>query len=273
MPATARTARVEKRTSGTGRQYWVPALDRGLKVLEALGDSREPLTVTELAQRTTIQIPNVYRMIWTLEQLGYVDAVSGSKRYRLTRQIMRLGASSANSRRLVDIVRPHLERLRDRIDGTCQLAVRDRRELLFLLGVSADMLPLRPLPLGGRLPLHATTIGAVLLSSDSDEDIRTLYRDEKFQEGDRKNVDELLRVVNKARRDRCLVGRTGMISGLLAAAAPIVDARGRVCAAVNFICIDTPKNLREIRQRWLAELTTAARQISREVQELDDLIM
>jgi IclR family transcriptional regulator, pca regulon regulatory protein len=273
MRASAPAANAERTTRGKGRQYWVPALDRGLKVLEALGDSRQPLTITELSQRTAIQIPNVYRMVWTLEQRGYVDAVPGSKRYRLTPQILRLGASSANSRRLVDIVRPHLERLRDRIAGTCQLAIRDRRELLFLLGLSADMLPLRPLPLGGRLPLHATTIGAVLLSSDSDEDIRALYRNEKFREGDRKNVDELLRVVNKARRDRCLVGRTGMISGLLAAAVPIIDARGRVCAAINLICIDTAKNMQEIKQRWLAELTAAARQISREVQESDDLIM
>jgi len=199
--------------------------------------------------------------------------VPGSKRYRLTRQILSLGASSADARRLVDIVRPHLERLSERIAGTCQFAIRDRLELLFLLGFSSDMLPLRPLPMGGRLPLHATTIGAVLLSGDADEDIRTLYRNEKFQDGARKNIDDLLRAVRKARREGCLVGRTGTISGLLAAAAPIVAPRGRVCAAINFICIDTPTNMQEIKQRWLGELTVAARQISREAQELDGLLL
>ena len=50
-------------------------------------------------------------------------------------------------------------------------------------------------------------------------------------------------------------------------------ARGRICAAVNFICIDTPKNVGEIKRRWRAELSAAARQIRREVQELDDLIL
>lgn len=40
-----------------------------------------------------------------------------------------------------------------------------------------------------------------------------------------------------------------------------------------FICIDTPKNMQEIKQRWLAELIAAARQISREAQELDDLLL
>jgi IclR family pca regulon transcriptional regulator len=135
------------------------------------------------------------------------------------------------------------------------------------------MLPLRPLPVGGRLPLHATIIGAVLLSGESDDDIRTLYRNEKFQGGARKNVDDLLRAVRKARRDGCLVGRTGTISGLLAAAAPIIDARGRVCAAINFLCIDTSKNMQQIKQRWLGELTGAARQISREAQKLDDQVL
>jgi DNA-binding IclR family transcriptional regulator len=79
--------------------------------------------------------------------------------------------------------------------------------------------------------------------------------------------------VRKARREGCLVGRTGTISGLLAAAAPIVAPRGRVCAAINFICIDTPTNMQEIKQRWLGELTVAARQISREAQELDGLLL
>jgi IclR family pca regulon transcriptional regulator len=251
----------------------IKAKQRAKRVLEALSDSQGPLTITELAQCTAIQIPNVYRIVWTLERLGYVDAVPGSKRYRLTRQILSLGASSADARRLVDIVRPHLERLSERIAGTCQFAIRDWLELLFLLGFSSDMLPLRPLPMGGRLPLHATTIGAVLLSGEADEDIRTLYRNEKFQDGARKNIDDLLRAVRKARREGCLVGRTGTISGLLAAAAPIVAPRGRVCAAINFICIDTPTNMQEIKQRWLGELTVAARQISREAQELDGLLL
>jgi IclR family pca regulon transcriptional regulator len=273
MRVTERTAAIEKTIDPAGRQYWVPALDRGLKLLEALGDSREPLTITELAQRTAIQIPNVYRLLWTLERLGYVSTVSGSKRYHLTRQILRIGSSSAQARRLVDIARPYLERLSERIAGTCQFTIRDRLELVFLLGFSSDMLPLRPLPVGGRLPLHATTIGAVLLSRDTDDDIRTLYRNEKFQDGARKNIDDLLRAVRKARRDGCLVGRTGTISGLMAAAAPIIDAQGRVGGAINFLCIETRKNMQQIKQRWLAELTAAAREISREAQRLDDLIL
>lgn len=272
MPATART-KVEKPRRATERQYWVPALDRGLTLLEALGDSTEPLTITELAHRTAIQIPNVYRIVWTLERRGYVNVVPGSKRYHLTRQILRLGASSTSARKLVEIAQPHVEGLSQRVAGTCQFAIRDRLELVFLLGFSSDMLPLRPLPIGGRLPLHATIIGAVLLSAESDDDIRTLYRNEKFQVGSRKNVDDLLRAARKARRDGCLVGRTGAISGFLAAAAPIIDGRGRLCAAINFVCIDTAKNMQEIKRGWLAELSDAARRISHELHELNDLML
>lgn len=271
MPATAQTKVVKPRRR-TGPQYWVPALNRGLKVLEVLGESREPLTITELAQRTAIQIPNVYRLIWTLERRGYVNVVPGSKRYHLTRQVLHLGAPSASARRLADIAQPHVQGLSQRVAGTCQFAIRDRLELVFLLGLSRDMLPLRPLPIGGRLPLHATVIGAVLLSAEADDDIRTLYRTEKFQVGPRKSVEDLLRAVRKVRRDGCLVGRTGAISGFLAAAAPIIDGRGRLCAAINFVCIDTAKNMQEIKRSWLAELTAAARQISRDLRELDDPI-
>lgn len=268
------------RTERAGHPYWVPALERGLKVLVALSGSAEPRTLTELARETGIQVPNVYRIVYTLQQLGYVETAGETKTYRVTPQILRIGSSYANSRRLVDVARPYLEALLDTVDGACHLAIRDDLELVFLLGVSSDRLPLRPLPTGGRLPLHATALGTVLLSDSEDEEIRALHH--RYRSGGGtgqafetrpQTIEQLLRAVRDVRRTGLFIDRTGTVSGLIAAAAPVFDAKGKVCAAVNILCIDTPGNTRSLKRIWGRELMAVADRISAEARQLPDLIL
>ena len=71
-------------TAGQDR-YRVGTLEKGLSVLEALEMSREPLRISEVAERTSIERAAVFRLLSTLEQRGYIERMA-DKRYRAARR-------------------------------------------------------------------------------------------------------------------------------------------------------------------------------------------
>jgi ribose transport system substrate-binding protein len=62
--------------------YLCRAISRACDVLDAFRDARDPLRLTEIADRTGLNIATVFRILFTLEQRGIVTRV-GDRQYRL----------------------------------------------------------------------------------------------------------------------------------------------------------------------------------------------
>src|SRR5262245_47413279 len=56
-----------------GNDYTVPALARGVEILEALAAERGPLSAATLADRLGLPRSSVFRLIFTLEQKGLIE--------------------------------------------------------------------------------------------------------------------------------------------------------------------------------------------------------
>ena len=55
-----------------GPNYEVPALEKGLDIIEVLADSPIPLSQIEIARRLEKTVSQVFRMITCLEKRGYI---------------------------------------------------------------------------------------------------------------------------------------------------------------------------------------------------------
>src|SRR5699024_11751754 len=105
-----------------------------------------------------------YRLLYTLQDCGYVKQDTVTKRYYLTPKVMELGFSYLNSMRLPQIAQPYLEQLRDEIEASCYLSILDGEEVVYV-GVAAvpgySSVNVYP---GVRLPAHATANGKLLMA-------------------------------------------------------------------------------------------------------------
>ena len=54
-------------------QYHSRAVAKALEILEVLGAAGRPLGLNELAQRLKLSKPSSFRLLFTLEETGYVD--------------------------------------------------------------------------------------------------------------------------------------------------------------------------------------------------------
>src|SRR6266571_2201938 len=91
--------------------YAVPGLQRGLEILEVLSQDKRPATVAELTKRLKLPRSSVFRILWTLEQKGYVETDASGKSYELGPGVLRLGYQHLASRDVVQIARAEIEAL------------------------------------------------------------------------------------------------------------------------------------------------------------------
>lgn len=217
-------------------KYSVPGLERGLRLLCEFNRQDKTLSAPELARRLDVPRSTVFRLLATLERMGFVERTDGGRDYRLGMAVLRLGFEYLASLELTEIGRPLLERLRDEIGYSCNLVVRDGRSIVYVAKSVTQTAFASHVTVGTRLPAHATVLGRVLLEDLSLAQLRDLYPEEHlevFSSNTPKTVVELFDMVQKD-KERGFVLQEGFFeTSISTVAAPIRDHSGHVVAAMG----------------------------------------
>jgi DNA-binding MarR family transcriptional regulator len=81
-------------------EYAIQTVVNAMRLLEAFRDEEE-LGVTELSRRLSLHKNNVFRLLATLEQQGYIEQSTASDRYRLGVESLELGQAFLRGRTLL----------------------------------------------------------------------------------------------------------------------------------------------------------------------------
>ena len=252
------------------KEYTIQTVANALRLLEEFREAEE-LGVTELAARLGLHKNNVFRLLATLEQYGYIEQSRATERYRLGVRSFELGRAYSRSRDLLRRVGPVLRELAQRTGESAHLGILEHFEVVHLDGAVSERLVRTGLRVGRRLPPHSTALGKVLLGC-AGPSLREAYDREVAGDGleertpttiiDRDKFFEHLRTV--AVRGFAL-DLEECESGLTCAAAPIFDADGRVVAALSVsgpaFRLDEQRLLQEV----VPHTTAAADRLSREL--------
>ncbi|GAA4779691.1 IclR family transcriptional regulator [Citricoccus nitrophenolicus] len=132
-----------------------------LSVLTAFEKERRPLALTEIAALADVPISTVHRLVGELTEWGFISRTP-SGRYQLGLRMWEMAQNVG--RQLRETVRPLVQDLYSLTGETSQLAVRDGNEALYIDRVYGTKRVPKASRVGGRLPLHATAVGKVLLA-------------------------------------------------------------------------------------------------------------
>lgn len=136
-------------------------LGKARLILESFQHDDVELSLSELSRRTGISKASVHRLAQELVDWGMLER-SGFE-YRLGMRAFELGSRVPRFRVLRDAARPFMERLHFATKEAVHLAVLDGLEVLYLEKVAAAQAA-KPSRIAGRMPLHATSTGKVLLA-------------------------------------------------------------------------------------------------------------
>lgn len=211
-------------------------LARSIEVIKVISSAPQPLTVQEIVTAVELPKPTVHRICATLEKMGLLAREPGGKRLTVGAALNSIALSTLQATVSMGPYRSILRLVVEEVQETCTLTVLDFDELVFLDRVESAS-PLRlQLFAGSRVPLHCTSGGKLFLAMLPAARRSRLIRARpltRYTEHTITDPERLERELEEIRRDQLGRDHEEFIEGLVALAAPVVDTRGRMIAAVS----------------------------------------
>jgi IclR family transcriptional regulator, KDG regulon repressor len=241
------------------------SLNRAIDILVALGSpagtEQRGCGVGEVARLVGREKSQVSRTLKTLAEAGFVDRDPETMGYRLGWRLFTL-AEGAGNQRLTALAPAVLRTLVARLGERAHLTVLQGDHVMTVLSEQPTARIQVADWVGRCSPVHSTSSGRALLMHHADHEVRELLTEARFVPSGPKgprDVDELLTRLHEAQRRGHVIADEEFEPGLVAAAAPVRDGRGRIVAAVN---ISAPKF------RLGTRLAAAAREVKAAAEHL-----
>src|SRR5579884_502203 len=220
----------------------VPAVDRAVRLLNALRRERRWRGISELARDLGLNKATVRDILLTLHHHGLVERDAATTRFRLGYGLYAYAGALGEGSDLTAVARPFLRRLVERTGETALLGLLDGERILIVdkeeppsdLKISA--------PVGRRLPLYAGSFGKVLLADLEPGRLARLLAERPPPAFTARSVADpaaygaLLRQV---RRQGYAVDDEEYLDGVRAVSAPVRSADGRALAALTVVGFST----------------------------------
>ena len=260
-------------TEGGSDKYIVPALERGLRLLQEFGRDNATLGAPELARRLQLPRATVFRMLNTLESMGFLQRAEGGNDYRLGLSVLRLGYDYLSTQPLAQLAQPVLQSLCDRLGLTTNLALRDGDQIVYVNRVTPSGAFQGAVRVGSRLPVHATVLGRALLQDMSAQQLQAVFGGsqlQQFSESTPSTVAQLLALLQQDRARGYAVGEGFYEPGVSSIAVPV--RQGGAIVAGLALAIPFTELAPERTQQWVVALDQASHQLALHMQALPALV-
>ncbi|MGW5635000.1 IclR family transcriptional regulator [Streptomyces sp. NPDC003832] len=207
-----------------------------MRVLETFDTDRTVQTVADIGRRAELPSSTTHRIVADLVSSGLLER-DEEQRIRLGMRLWELALRGSHALRLRQAALPFMERVQARIREHTQLAVLENDETLFLERLSHPRAGANVTRVAGRLPLHASSSGLVLLAHGTAElQQRVLGSQLRAVSPDTVTDPLHLRgILAGIHRDGVVVARGTVESVSTGVAVPVREGRGRVIAALSVV--------------------------------------
>jgi DNA-binding IclR family transcriptional regulator len=207
-----------------------------LDLLAAFTAEQPELTLTELSRRTGLPRPTVHRLTAELVSWGALEREERGP-FRVGLRLWEVASLAPRSLGLREQAMPFLEDLFEVTRQNVQLAVLDGQEAVYVERLSARGAVGVLTRVGGRLPLHATGVGQVLLAHAPAELQERVLASGLAALTPNTIVEprELRRVLADVRRTGVAICDGQVELKSLSIAAPVRGSSGEVTAALSVV--------------------------------------
>lgn len=148
--------------------YSVPALEKGLDILECLASSPQPLSLADLARDLQRGTAEIFRMLVCLERRAYIRREPVSGKFAPTLRMFELGQSHPPLRTLLDAAREPMREVSRKLGESCHLSVIERGMLEVVAREDSPESVRLFIEVGGRFDPRKTASGRLLLDAGPD---------------------------------------------------------------------------------------------------------
>lgn len=246
-------------------RYNIEALARGLEILALFATDRPSLKLPEIVAMTGISKSTAFRVVCTLETLGYLERDPENRGYRPGLKVLRLGFAALNSLEMAQIAQSFLKALSDSCGETTNMSIRDGAEIVYIARYATQQVISVNLQRGSRLPVYCTSMGKAQLIDLSREELVELLGEGPYPSRAPNTItclDALISRLDNVRELGYAVNDEELAAGLRSVAAPIRGSDGRVAAAINISVPGARISRIELETQLAPKVVAAAGEIS-----------
>jgi len=238
----------------------IQVLERMFSLLDVLAEHPDPVPLKTIAEATGLHPSTAHRILNDLMVGRYVDRPEPGS-YRLGMRLLELGNLVKARIDVREAAIGPMRELHRHTQQTVNLSVRQGDEIVYIERTYSERSGMQVVrAVGGRAPLHLTSVGKLFLAQDDEQRVRAYATRTQLQGHTRNSLTDLLRLEMELQEVR----RTGVARddeelelGVRCMAAGIHDDQNRLVAGLS---ISAPAD--RLDEQWKDRLVDTARRIS-----------
>jgi DNA-binding IclR family transcriptional regulator len=251
---------VRKSDSSTPATPTVQVIERMFALMDVLASREEAISLKEISEKTGLHPSTTHRILNDLATGRFVDR-SQPGSYRLGMRLLELGNLVKSRLNVRDAALVPMRDLHKQIQQPVNLSVRQGDEIIYVERAYSERSGMQVVrAIGGRAPLHLTSVGKLFLADDEPLRVRA-YATRTGLQGHTKNsltqLPALERELAKVRQYGVARDNEELELGVRCMAAGIHDDQGKLVAGLS---ISAPAE--RLEEGWLPKLQATARTIS-----------
>jgi DNA-binding IclR family transcriptional regulator len=238
----------------------IQVIERMFALIDVLASREEAISLKEISDRTGLHPSTTHRILNDLAVGRFVDRPE-SGTYRLGMRLLELGNLVKGRLNVRDVAFQPMRELHKLIQQPVNLSVRQGDEIVYIERAFSERSGMQVVrAIGGRAPLHLTSVGKLFLANDDPQRVRA-YATRTGLSGQTKNsitqLPAMERELSKVRQYGMAHDNEELELGVRCMASGIYDDQGKLVAGLS---ISAPAD--RLDDAWLAKLQATPESIS-----------
>lgn len=251
---------MKKTDSSISSTPTVQVIERMFMLMDVLASREDAISLKDISERTGLHPSTTHRLLNDLATGRFVDR-SQPGCYRLGMRLLELGNLVKNRLNVRDVALLHMRELHKLIHQPVNLSMRQGDEIVYIERAYSERSGMQVVrSIGGRAPLHLTSVGKLFLAADDPQRVRA-YATRTGLSGHTKNsltqLPALERELSKVRQYGVAHDNEELELGVRCMAAGIYDDQGTLVAGLS---ISAPAG--QLKEEWLPKLQDTVSEIS-----------
>ncbi len=239
----------------------IQVIERMFALIDVLASKEEAISLKEISEKTGLHPSTTHRILNDLAVGRFVDRPEAGS-YRLGMRLLELGNLVKGRLNVRDVAMQPMRELHKLTQQPVNLSMRQGDEIVYVERAFSERSGMQVVrAIGGRAPLHLTSVGKLFLALDDPSRIRA-YATRTGLSGQTRNsitqLPVLERELAKARQNGVARDNEELELGVRCMASGIYDDQGHLVAGLS---ISAPAD--RLDETWLSKLQFTTQEISR----------
>ena len=238
----------------------IQVIERMFTLIDVLASREEAISLKEISERTGLHPSTTHRILNDLAVGRFVDRPEAGS-YRLGMRLLELGNLVKGRLNVRDVAFQPMRELHKLIQQPVNLSMRQGDEIVYVERAFSERSGMQVVrAIGGRAPLHLTSVGKLFLAMDDEQRVRAYANRTGLSGQTRNSITQLLileRELSKVRQSGVARDNEELELGVRCMGSGIYDDQGKLVAGIS---ISAPAD--RLDEGWLLKLQVTTQAIS-----------